>query len=239
MMRPTSSVAAGFLVLLVLLGAATAWPTTGDPDRQMETVTGFSYTAGPNEAPETARALALYGAKHKAVVQSADQLVNEGLLQVTAAQKMAIFCLVADAMPTTLLEQSVDLASRTYTVKIKSVLTLADYVKAEIRNASLDKEEMHFSLKEEMEPAMSPSVAPALELSRAYRYISNQHWRMAIIYMDHLEAKYPHWGALQLAKATAYLGMNEEDRALSALTSACYLGVREACLRINGLDPSD
>jgi hypothetical protein len=62
---------------------------------------------------------------------------------------------------------------------------------------------------------------------------------MAIIYMDHLETKYPHWGGLQLAKAKAYLGMHETEKALSTLKSACYLGKQEACLMINLLDPPD
>jgi hypothetical protein len=75
-----------------------------------------------------------------------------------------------------------------------------------------------------------PTIAPARELSRAYRYIRKHHWRMAIIYLDHLEKKYPHWGTLFLAKAMAYLGMHETDRAISALSSACYLGDQEACL---------
>lgn len=42
-----------------------------------------------------------------------------------------------------------------------------------------------------------------------------------------------------LAKVMAYMGMHETDRATSALSSACYLGDREACLKINELDPSD
>lgn len=229
-----------FLCTFLLLhqaGAAAA--KVGTADRQMTTVTAFSYTAGSEETPETAKALALYGAKHKAVVMAADQLAEEGLLKADANRKMAIYCLVADAMQPVVLEQSIDPATRTYTVKIKSVLSLTDYVKADIRNQSLEKEEVQFSLKEEMEPDVPTGIAPALELSRAYRYISNHHWRMAVIYMDHLETKYPHWGALHLAKANAFLEMNEKKRALSALNSACYLGVEEACLKVNGLDPSD
>ena len=224
---------------LMVVHAGTAAAKVGAADRQMETVTAFSYAAGSGETHETAAALALYGAKHKPVVMAAGRLAEAGLLNAEANRKMAIYCLVADGMRPDVIEQSVDAGSRTYTVKIRSVLSLTDYVKADIRNQSLEKEEMHLSLKEEMEPAVPTGIAPALELSRAYRYIANDHWRMAIIYMDHLETKYPHWGALQLAKATAYLGMHEQERALSALHSACYLGVEEACLKINGLDPSN
>ncbi len=225
--------------LLWFLCAGRTWCGVDTRNLTMVSVTGFSYAAGPHENPETALALALFGAKYKAVAKSSDRLVDAGLLNEEPEQKRAIFCLVVDAMSFHLLEKSVDAARRTYTVKINSALTLADYVMAEIRNKTLQKEEMHLSLKEEMEPAVSAAIEPARELSRAYRYISNRHWRMAIIYMDYLETKYPHWGALHLAKATAYLGTNESERALSALTSACYLGVQEACLKMNALDPPD
>lgn len=227
------------LVGLIVLTAGVAWTKMTTDKRRLEVVTTCSYTAGAGEAPDTASALALFGAKFKAVVQVADQLADAGLFKMDANRKMAIFCLVADAMTLRVLEQSIENVSHTHTVKINSTLYLADFVKAEIRNDTLDKEEMHFSLKEEMEPAVPSTVAPAFELSRAYRYISHGHWRMAIIYMDHLEAKYPNWGALHLAKATAYQGMHEKEHALSALSSACYLGVQEACITLNALDPPD
>lgn len=239
MKKPRLSVTVWLLFVSLLLHAGAAWSKVDVTGRPMETVTGFSYTAGPDESPETARALARYGAKQKAVVTTAGRLIDAGLLNKETSRQMAVFCLVADTMPFSLIEESIDVASRTYTVKIKSSLSLSDYVKAEIRNEALEKEELHLSLKEEMEPEVAASIAPAFELSRAYRYISNRHWRMAIIYIDHIETKYPRWGALHLAKARAYLGMHERERAISALKSACYLGVQEACLKINALDPPD
>lgn len=207
--------------------------------RQLQLVTDFSYSAGLGDTPETARALALYGAKHKAVVISAEQLADKGLLKDYEDRQMEVFCLVADGLQYSMIDQSFAEKSRTYMVKIKSSLSLADFIKAEIRDAAFEKEEMHFSWQEEMEPVVSPIIAPAQELSRAYRYIRKKHWRMAIIYQDHLEKKYPCWDALFLAKAMAYLGMNQTDRAITALSSSCYLGDQEACLKLNELDPSD
>jgi len=230
---------ATFMSLLLLLKGGTAWPVVEVTDKPIETQTAFAYTAGAKETLETAKALALFGAKFKAVAQRTGPLFNADLMKSDDNRKMAICCLVVDGLQWHLLDQSFDSESRTYSVKIRSALSMADFVKAEIRNELLDEKEMHFSLKEEMEPVLSPVISPALELSRAYRYISHGHWRMAIIYMDRLETKYPHWGALKLAKAIAYLKMNEEDRAISALSSACHLGVQEACLKINALDPSD
>ena len=207
--------------------------------QEMQTVTVFSYHAGPGDSRQTARALALYGATHQAVLLTADHLAGRRLLKDYGDRKMEIFCLVADELQYRIINESFSEKSRVATIKIESSVSLKDFVRAEIRDAAFEKEELKFSLQEEMEPVVPPTIAPAQELSRAYRYIRNHHWRMAIIYLDHLERKYPHWGSLFLAKAMAYLGMHEIDRAMSALTSACYLGNQEACLRMNELDPSD
>jgi hypothetical protein len=202
-----------FMSLLLPLKGGTAWPVVEATDKPIETQTAFAYTAGAKETLETAKALALFGAKYKAVDQRASQLFDAGLSRTEDNRKMAIRCLAVDGLQWHLLDQFFDSESRTYNVTIRSALSMADFVKAEIRNEMLDQEEMHFSLKEEMEPVVSPVVSPALELSRAYRYMGHGHWRMAIIYMDRLETKYPYWGALKLAKAIAYLEMNEENRA--------------------------
>jgi hypothetical protein len=152
---------------------------------------------------------------------------------------MEVFCHVVDRLQYSLLDDSFSEKDRIASIKIKSSVSLTDFVRAEIRNTEFEKEETNFSLQEEMEPVVLPTIAPALELSRAYRYIRKHHWRMAIIYLDHLEKKYPHWGTLFLATSMAYLGMHETERAISALSSACYLGDKEACLKLNQLDPPD
>ena len=113
------------------------------------------------------------------------------------------------------------------------------FVKAEIRNAALEKEEMQFSLQEEMEPVVPQAIDPAKDLSRAYRYVRKHHWRMAIIYLDHLEKKYPHWGALFYAKAMGFKGMHETEKAIASLSLACDLGNQDACMEIEAADPSD
>jgi len=205
----------------------------------MQTITAFSYHAGPGDSRQTARALALYGAKYQSVLSSADHLARRGLLKEYGDRQMEIFCLVVDKLQYSMLDDSFSEKDRIAVTKIQSSVSLNDFVRAEIRNAEFEKKEANFSLQEEMEPVVSPTIAPAQELSRAYRYIRRHHWRMAIIYLDHLEKKYPHWGALFLAKALAYLGMHESERAISALSSACYLGDQGACLKLNEMDPPD
>lgn len=206
---------------------------------EMQTVTAYSYHAGPGDSRQTARALALYGAKYQSVLMSADHLAGRGLLKHYGDRQMEIFCLVADKLQYSMLDDSFSEKDRVAVAKIKSSVSLSDFVRAEIRNAEFEKQEANFTLQEEMEPVVPPTIAPAEELSRAYRYVRGHHWRMAIIYLDHLEKKYPHWGALFTAKSIAYLGMHETERAISALSSACYLGDQDACLKLNELDPSD
>ena len=228
-----------WVMVLVNLHLAVSDADASSRAEEMQTVTVFSYHAGPGDSRQTARALALYGAKYQSVLLSADQLAGRGLLKDYGDRQMEIFCLVVDKLQYSMLDDSFSEKDRIALTKIKSSVSLDDFVRAEIRNAEFEKEEANFTLQEEMEPVVPPAIAPARELSRAYRYIRRHHWRMAIIYLDTLEKKYPHWGSLFLAKSMAYLGMHETERAISALSSACYLGDQQACLKLNELDPSD
>jgi hypothetical protein len=207
--------------------------------REMQTTTVFSYRAGPGDSKETMHALALYGAKHEAVVRAAGQLAARGLLKAYGERQMAVYCLVIDRLQFSIADESFPKDGRICKVTIKSRASLSDFVSAEIDDAALEKEEQHFSLQEEMEPTVSPALHPARELSRAYRYIGKHHWRMAIIYLDHLQKKYPYWGALFLAKATAFQGMHETQQARDALLSACHLGNQDACVKIDAAQQAD
>jgi tetratricopeptide (TPR) repeat protein len=201
-----------------------------DPSVQpMQTTTEFSYRPGPGDTPAIARTLALYGAKYEAVLWLAGQLAGKGLLKDYANRQMEIFCLVADELQCTIVNQSFSKNKGVYTIKIKSRVSLADFVKAEIKNAALEKEEMDFSLQEELEPVVSPALDPGQELSRAYRYLRNQQWRKAIIYLDQLEKKYPYWGDLFFAKALGFEAMHETQQAIGAFSTACERGNQEAC----------
>lgn len=66
--------------------------------QEMQLITEFLYHAGPDDSRETALALALYGAKHKAVLMSAGHLADRGLLKDYGDQKREVFCLVVDGI---------------------------------------------------------------------------------------------------------------------------------------------
>jgi hypothetical protein len=229
-----------FLAMGLVCGAAAgASAAAASSAGDLQATTVFSYHAGPGDSMDTMRALALYGAKHEAVVRAARQLAGRGVLKAYGERQMEVYCLVAAGGSFTITDESFSHGNRTCTTTISSRVSLSDFVSAEIDNAALEKEEQHFSLQEEMEPTVSPRLDPARELSRAYRYIRKRRWRMAIIYLDHLEKKYPHWDALFLAKAMAFEGMHNTQKALEALSSACQLGHQDACATIEAAQPAD
>jgi hypothetical protein len=200
---------------------------------QFEAKAAFSYQAGTSDSLAVARALALYGAKYKSVVTLLGRLAEEGLIKLPGAERVEIMCLMAEELSYNLTKESFTQENRIYSVTIKGKLSLADVVRVEIMNELHERQESHFTLKEEMEPALSPDITPGRELSRAYRYMRKKRWRMAIIYLDHLERKYAHWGALFFAKAMAFQGMHETEQSLTSLSKACRAGTKEACFKLN------
>ena len=201
-------------------------------EKEMRTATECSYHLCPGDTPEIARALALYGAKYQATLWLARQLAGRGLLKDYTDRQKEILCLVADELKYDLVGESFSQNGRIYSVDIESRVSLADFVRAEMNDAVLEKNEMDFSWQEEMEPVLSPALEPGRELSRAHRYIRNQHWRKAIIYIDLLEKKYPCWSDLFFAKGLAFEGMHEMQQAMRAFSKSCERGHQQACKKV-------
>ncbi len=230
-----------FLLTSMLMHSYTGFTRANEDlsDREMQRTTEFSYHAGPEDSKETAFALAVYGAKHQAVLLSAGDLASRGLLNEFGDRKVAVFCLLAEELQFSIIDKSISEKSNSYTAKIRSTISLSDFVKAEIRNDALEKKDLHLSLKDELDPVVSSTIEPARELSKAYRYLGTQHWRMALIYLDRLEKKYPYWGELFLAKASGFQGMHEIDKVKEALSSACILRNHEACVQLEALQQAN
>lgn len=230
-----------FLLAMMLMHSLTIFSLAKDdfPGQEMQISTDFFYQAGPGDSRETAIALAIYGAKLQAVLLSAEHLASRGLLNDFGDMKMAVFCLVAKELQYSTIDQSFSEQSNTYRTKIRSAISLSDFVKAEIRNGALEKQDLHLSLKDELDPVVPATIDPAQELSKAYRYIGTQHWRMALIYLDRLEKRYPYWGELFLAKAKGFQGIHETDRVEEALASACNFANHEACAKLENLKQSN
>lgn len=204
-------------------------------DDTLEIVTDYTYKIGPGESPKKYDALGLFGAKYKAVVLAAKYLSHKGLLEPYGKKQKEIYCLAVDQLKSTVIEEKLIENGSAYYIKIKTKVNSIDFIRAEIKDLQLEKDEKNYSLQDKMEQQVSQSIDPAQELSRAYRYIRKMYWRIAVIYLDHLERKYPNWSEIYLAKAIAYFAMHEIQSMMDALKTSCSLGNREACEDMEGL----
>jgi hypothetical protein len=207
-------------------------------DEALRLVADDTYRIGPGDSREKYEALALFGARYKAAALAAKYLAHKGLLEHYGRKEKEIFCLAANTIHTTVIENRLVDSGKSYYVKIRARARSIDFIRAEIQNLELEKKETKFSWKEEMEQHVYTSVSPALELSRAYRYFRKKNWRIAIIYLDHLVKKYPNWGDLYLAKAIGNYATHNLAGTKEALKTACSLGNREACEDLEGLNHS-
>jgi hypothetical protein len=199
-------------------------------------ITEHTYRMGAGDSEEMAEALALFEAKMKAVTLAAKYLTHKGELAHYENRQNEIFHLVPRQITSVLLEEKFDASSRSHYVKIRSEISSLDFIQAEIEDKALQEKEEGFSFDREMEQTVAGEIEPGRELSRAYRYIRKGEWRMAIIFLDHLQKKYVNWGEVLLAKAIALYGTGDKTGMMEALTDACRLGNQEACIELNSFN---
>ena len=219
-------------VALVLPSAALGYE---DGIETIALITDFSYKAAPGDSKKTYQALALFRAKFKAVETAAKYFTHKGLLEHYGNRQNEIFCLATDEIDASIIDENYFEEKEVYTVKIRSKVRVTDFIRAEIKNLEMERIEYGFSYDEEMEQYVSESIDPGKELSRAYRYIRQGQWRIAVIYLNHLGSKYPHWGDVCLAKAIGYYSLHDMDKMIAALKTACSLGYPEACQELRSL----
>ncbi|UCE51817.1 MAG: hypothetical protein JSV31_21520 [Desulfobacterales bacterium] len=217
-----------FLSLFII----STWPCGADDQKRDDTIkviTDYAYRMGDKDSKEKSRALGLFGAKLKAVNLAAKYLTHKGVLEHYEKKQSEIFCLTTNEIKVSIIDEKFYQDINSYYFEIKSEVKSIDFIKAQIKDSELEKNESSFSYSEEMEQPVSKIINPGEELSRAYRYIRKEQWRISIIYLDHLEKKYSHWGDVFLAKAIAFYGMDDIDKMVDALKTACSLNNQEAC----------
>ena len=218
--------------LIALLFFMSTLPSSADDQKKdytIKVITDYTYRMGDKDSKEKARALALFGAKFKAVNLAAKYLTHKGLLQHYGKKQNEIFCLTTNELKVSIIDEKFYQDKNSFYFKIESEVTSIDFIRAQIKDTELEKIESDFSYSEEMEQPVSKAINPGEELSKAYRYIRKEQWRISIIYLDHLAKKYPHWGDIFLAKAIAFYSMDETDEMVNALKTACALNNQEAC----------
>jgi len=98
-----------------------------------------------------------------------------------------------------------------------------------MENQELEDAEAQESFLEEMEPTISEELHPGKEMARMHRLLRKKKWRMALIYLDRLEMKYPNWSEIYLAKAVVFYATHESLQMKEALKKSCDLGNHKAC----------
>ena len=208
-----------------------ATPASGSSEDLVEFETTGIYRMQSGDSEETARKLALFQAKIMAVETAAKYLSVKDLLYIRPPEKDEIYCLAAALLrPGTVQEQwKAEGGTRECLVHIRVGVGVADFVKAEKQDRILEKQDSREPFSEKMEPLIPTTADPGLDLSEAYRLLRMKEFRRAIIYLDTLEHRYPHWGSLYMAKAKVYYADDDPLRMKQALEKACHLGNPEAC----------
>jgi len=229
----------GLIFLTLCLLAVTCSAEDLPQDGNFQIVTDCTYRMGTGDSEELAKALGLFEAKMKAVTLAAKYLTHKGELAHYEKRQNEIFHLVPKQIASVVVDEKFDTQSRSYYVKIRSEISSTDFIRAEIEDAELQKKEENFSFDREMNQSVAGEIEPGKELSRAYRYIRKAEWRIAIIFLDHLEKKYPNWGEVLLAKAITLYGTGDTAGMLAALADACRLGNQEACDELSSFNSSE
>jgi hypothetical protein len=180
---------------------------------------------------ELAKSMALFIAKRKAVDLAGRYLSRRSLTEVYELDKDEIYSLAAREIEAEILEEKRQTVgtSSIYRVRIKARIRASDFVRAELEDRKLVKSEVHESYHEEMEQVVPARIDPGKDICKAYRLLRERKWRMALIYLNHLEKKYPNWAAIYMAKALAYYVFHEPVSMKKALSTACRLGDDTAC----------
>ena len=217
---------AALLVLFSMNGVAS---TAGDDVFEIEAE--GSYQMKDGASIYLTKKLALFTAKRKAVDLAGRYLSRKNLIEVYELNRDEIYSLAARGIEAEILEekrQTVGKASR-YWVRIRARVQASDFIKAEMEDSKQEKKEAKESFREEMEQSISAEIDPGREIAKAYRLLREKKWRIAMIYLNHLEKKYPNWDSIYVAKAITHYILHEPVFMKKALNDACRLGNQIAC----------
>jgi hypothetical protein len=175
--------------------------------------------------------MALFIAKRKAVDLAGRYLSHKSLIGVYELNRDEIYSLAAREIRAEILEEKQQTVGQTltYRVRIRAWIDPSDFVKAEIEDAKLEKIEADQSYREEMEQHVSVEIDPGKDIAKAYRLLREKKWRIAMIYLNRLEIKYPDWDSIYMAKAITHYVLHEPMFMKKALRKACQLGNQIAC----------
>jgi len=190
-----------------------------------------SYRMETDASVDLAKKMALFTAKRKAVDLAGRYLSRKSLIKVYELNRDEIYSLAARAVQVEILEEKRETVGKisTYRLRLRSSIQASDFVKAEIEDSKQEKKEAKESYHEEMEQPISAEIDPGRDIAKAYRLLREKKWRIAMIYLNHLEKKYPNWDSIYMAKAMTHYILHEPVFMKKALNEACRLGDQMAC----------
>jgi len=217
---------AALLVLFLINGVISA----AEDDIFMIEAEG-SYRMEAGSLVDLSKKLALFIAKRKTVDLAGRYLSRKSLIKVYELNRDEIYSLAAREIETEILEEKRSTVGKpsTYRVRIRARVQASDFTKAEMEDIRQEKKEAKESYQEEMGQPVSAEIDPGKDIAKAYRLLREKKWRIGIIYLNHLEKKYPNWAEIQMVKALAYYIFHEPVFMKKALNEACRLGNNTAC----------
>ena len=215
-----------FLVLFSINGV-----TSAAKDEIFEIEAEGSYRMEAGALIDLAKKMALFIAKKKAVDLAGRYLSRKSLIEVYELNRDEIYSLAAREIEAEILEEKHQSAGKilTYHVRIRARVQTSDFIKAEMEDTKQEKAEIEESYREEMEQPVSAEIDPGRDIAKAYRLLREKKWRIAMIYLNHLEKKYPNWDSIYVAKAITHYILHEPVFMKKALNEACRLGNQMAC----------
>jgi hypothetical protein len=215
-----------FLVLFSINGG-----TSAAKDEIFEIEAEGSYRMEAGALIDLAKKMALFIAKRKAVDLAGRYLSRKSLIKVYELNRDEIYSLAAREIEAEILEEKRPTVGKAqiYRVRIRARVQASDFIKAEMEDTKQEKAEIEESYREEMEQPVSAEIDPGRDIAKAYRLLREKKWRIAMIYLNHLEKKYPDWDSIYVAKAITHYILHEPVFMKEALNEACRLGNQMAC----------
>ncbi len=196
-----------------------------------EVETEGEYQILQGSSVEQAKKVAFFNAQRKAVEVAGRYLSRKSPVEPYESHRDEIYCLTAREIQAEILEEKIETVGNTltYRLRIRATVQAADFFKAELEAAKLEREETQESYRDEMEQHISAETDPGRDIAKAYRLLREKKWRIAMIYLDHLERKYPNWDSIYMAKAVIHYLFHEPAFMKKALNEACQKGNSMAC----------
>jgi len=220
-----------FIITALLILSAMTSVVRAAEDDIFEIEAEGSYRMQAGSSIDLAKKLSLFIARRKAVDLAGRYLSRKSLIKVYELNRDEIYSLAAMEIRAEILEEKRETLGQTltYRVRIRAWIDPSDFIKAEIEDARQEKNDAEASYREEMEQHISAEVDPGREIAKAYRLLREKKWRIAMIYLNHLEKKYPNWDSIYVAKAITHYILHEPEFMKTALNEACRLGNQMAC----------